>query len=305
MLRPGRRLRRSHGDHQYANADLHLPADRFRGEPAGRGQRSARYCRGPGQQRGDPLRGVSRAGDRAGPSGRAGDFVSPAYFSRYSLFCCTFPCNNGVIAGYRSNRIWKEQPMSQELIGACGSAVGTSDYFQRINQGTIFAPFMPSQDGYQYSSALGQLCSRCAAVIDEIYSDLQGVASSIQKLSQEYRDNLTKLISNLEEAASFLAPAYTSTSGRLSLLARSESSEENSIFGIGGLDIGSLSYMQSKCCGIFSSAFADLLSSITQTLVSDLLGVAEQIATDIETGVSLHHYIRDENGEAQMLQYRS
>ena len=55
--------------------------------------------------------------------------------------------------------------MSQELVGSCGAVVGSSDYFQKINQGAIFTPFMMSQDGYYYSLAVGQLCSRCAAVI--------------------------------------------------------------------------------------------------------------------------------------------
>lgn len=79
--------------------------------------------------------------------------------------------------------------MSQELMGTCGAAVGSREYFHLLNQGKIFAPFM-SQDGYQYSSAIGQLSSRCSAIIDEIYYDLQNISGNIARLSPEHKDNL-------------------------------------------------------------------------------------------------------------------
>ena len=40
--------------------------------------------------------------------------------------------------------------MSQELIGSCGAVVGSGEYFHKINQTAIFAPFMTSSSGYQY-----------------------------------------------------------------------------------------------------------------------------------------------------------
>ena len=64
------------------------------------------------------------------------------------------------------------------------------------------------------------------------------------------------------------------------------------------MDIGSYSYMQSKCSGIFSSAFADPLASISQAITADLTTIAEQIASDVETGISQNYYIKDENGDA-------
>lgn len=187
--------------------------------------------------------------------------------------------------------------MSQELMGTCGAAVGSSEYFHLLNQGKIFAPFM-AQDGYQYSSAIGQLSSRCSAIIDEIYYDLQNIYGNIARLSPEHKDNLIKLITNLEVAASFMLPAYTSANSCIQLLSREESGEDESIMGIWGMDIGSYSYMQSKCSGIFSSAFADPLASISQAITADLTTIAEQIASDVETGISQNYYIKDENGDA-------
>ena len=187
--------------------------------------------------------------------------------------------------------------MSQELMGTCGAAVGSREYFHLINQGKIFAPFM-AQDGYQYSSAIGQLSSRCSAIIDEIYYDLQNIYGNIARLSPEHKDNLIKLITNLEVAASFMLPAYTSANSCIQLLSREESGEDESIMGIWGMDIGSYSYMQSKCSGIFSSAFADPLASISQAITADLTTIAEQIASDVETGISQNYYIKDENGDA-------
>mgnify|MGYP000062240542 CR=1 FL=1 len=55
--------------------------------------------------------------------------------------------------------------------------------------------------------------------------------------------------------------------------------------------------MQLKCSGIFSSSFADLLASISQAITVDLTTIAEQIASDVETGISQNYYIKDENGD--------
>lgn len=189
--------------------------------------------------------------------------------------------------------------MSQELVGSCGAVLGSSDYFQKINQGAIFTPFMTSQDGYYYSFAVGQLCSRCAAVIDEICSDLRNSASSLSRIPGDHRDNLEKLIANLEEASSFMSPAFTSAGECRALLTMAEVGGNNGeILSIWGVDIGSRSYMQSKCAPIFSSIFADPLASISQTIISDLSSVAEQIAADIDLGADQHYYVKDENGES-------
>lgn len=189
--------------------------------------------------------------------------------------------------------------MSQELVGSCGAVLGSSDYFQKINQGAIFTPFMTSQDGYYYSFAVGQLCSRCAAVIDEICSDLRSSVPSLSRIPGEHRDNLEKLIANLEETSSFMSPAFTSAGECRALLTMAEAGGDNGeILSIWGVDIGSRSYMQSKCSPIFSSTFSDPLASISQTIISDLSGVAEQIAADIDLGADQHYYVKDENGES-------
>lgn len=188
--------------------------------------------------------------------------------------------------------------MSQELVGACGAVVGSEDYFQRINQGTIVAPFMISSSGYQYYSAVGQLGARCVSVLDEIYSDLQSAGALLSELSPERKSNLHQFISNLDEAANFVSPAFTCASGCRSILEQGGSMMSSSIAGIWGTDIGSTSYMQSKCSPIFQSIFADPLASIVQTIVSDLTTIANQISADLNTGVSQHHYMTDENGDA-------
>lgn len=72
--------------------------------------------------------------------------------------------------------------MSQELVGNCGAIVGSDEYFQRINHGAIFAPFL---SGYQYSSAIGQLCSRCVSVMEEIYSDMRNAPTTVFALPED------------------------------------------------------------------------------------------------------------------------
>ena len=188
--------------------------------------------------------------------------------------------------------------MSQELVGSCGAIVGSSDYFHRLNQGAIFAPYMMS-DGYQYTTAVGQLCSRCVTVIDEIYSDVQSISSAFRELPSENRENLLKLIDNLEEAANFMFPTYTSAdSCRSDLISDREKVGYGGIDSIWGDDIGSSGYMQSKCSPIFSSMLSNPLDSIVQTIASDLNNIASQIAVDLDLGVSSHFYMRDENGDA-------
>lgn len=187
--------------------------------------------------------------------------------------------------------------MSQELVGACGAVVGSEDYFQRINQGTIVAPCMISSSGYQYYSAVGQLGARCVSVLDEIYSDLQSAGALLSELSPERKSNLHQFISNLDEAANFVSPAFTCASGCRSILEQGGSMMSSSIAGIWGTDIGSTSYMQSKCSPIFQSIFADPLASIVQAIVSDLTSVANQISADLDRGISQHHYMTDENGD--------
>lgn len=188
--------------------------------------------------------------------------------------------------------------MSQELIGACGAAVGSDEYFYRINQGTLLSRFLPTLSEYQYSVAFEQLSGQCAAVIDEIYSDLQNAAPIVPDLSPEHKENLIRLIGNLEETVLLYAPTYTNAGGCLQLLSIEELTEQGSILGIWGMDIGSYSYMQSKCSAIFPSSLIDPLTSISQMALSDLAGIADQIASDIDTGINQHHYIRDENGDA-------
>ncbi len=188
--------------------------------------------------------------------------------------------------------------MSQELIGGCGAIVGSGEYFQRINQNSIFASFLPSSSGYQYSAAIEQLCARCATVIDEIYADMQNAKSAVSKISDSQKENLLALIGNLEEAAGYFFPAFTCASGCRDMLEHYDSDGSEETLSIWSDDIGSDSYLQSKCSPIFKSIFSDPLSNISQRIRQDLYNIAEQIIADIDLGLHMHHYIRDDNGEA-------
>ena len=188
--------------------------------------------------------------------------------------------------------------MSQELIGGCGAIVGSGEYFQRINQNAIFAPFLPSFSGYQYSTAIEQLCAQCAAVIDEIYADMRNSKSALSKISDSQKGNLLALIGNLEEAAGFFFPAFTCASGCRDMLEHCDSGDEEEILSIWSDDIGSDSYLQSKCSPIFKTIFSNPLSNISQRIRQDLYNIAGQIIADIDLGLNMHHYVRDENGEA-------
>lgn len=188
--------------------------------------------------------------------------------------------------------------MSQELIGGCGAIVGSGEYFQRINQNAIFAPFLPSSSGYQYSTAIEHLCAQCAAVIDEIYADMRNSKSVLSKISDSQKENLLALIGNLEEAAGFFFPAFTCASGCRDMLEHCDSGDEEEILSIWSDDIGSDGYLQSKCSPIFKSIFSDPLSNISQRIRQDLYNIAGQIIADVDLGLNMHHYVRDENGEA-------
>ena len=188
--------------------------------------------------------------------------------------------------------------MSQELIGGCGVIVGSGEYFQRINQNAIFTPFLPSSSGYQYSTAIEQLCAQCAAVIDEIYADMRNSKSALSKISDSQKGNLLAVISNLDEAAGFFFPAFTCASGCRDMLEHCDSGDEEEILSIWSDDIGSDSYLQSKCSPIFKSIFSNPLSNISQRIRQDLYNIAGQITADIDLGLHMHHYVRDENGEA-------
>lgn len=188
--------------------------------------------------------------------------------------------------------------MSQELIGGCGAIVGSGEYFQRINQNAIFSPFLPSSSGYQYSTAIEQLCAQCAAVIDGIYTDMQNAKSALSKISDSQKGNLLALIGNLDEAAGFFFPAFTCASGCRDMLEHCDSEDEEETLSIWSDDIGSDSYLQSKCSPIFKSIFSDPLSNISQRIRQDLYNIAGQITADIDLGLHMHHYVRDENGEA-------
>lgn len=82
------------------------------------------------------------------------------------------------------------------------------------------------------------------------------------------------------------------------MLEHCNSGDEEAILSIWSDDIGSDSYLQSKCRPIFKSIFSDPLSNISQRIRQDLYNIAGQITADIDLGLHLHHYVRDENGDA-------
>lgn len=104
------------------------------------------------------------------------------------------------------------------------------------------------------------------------------------------------LVENLEEAAGCLSPAFTSASGCRDLILHSEPSGPTGILSIWSDDIGSDGYMQSKCSPIFRSILSNPLSNISQQIRQDLSEIAGQIFSDVEMGLHLHHYVRDDFG---------
>ena len=67
---------------------------------------------------------------------------------------------------------------------------------------------------------------------------------------------------------------------------------DSGIGSIWGHDIGSSSYIQSKCSPIYQSILADSFSNIRLTIISDLANIAQQIAADIDYGLDANHYMR-------------
>jgi len=60
--------------------------------------------------------------------------------------------------------------MSKEATGQMGAIVGSDAYWSKINSNTLFGSLMGSRTDYQ--AAIGQLGTKAAAAIEEIYEDL-------------------------------------------------------------------------------------------------------------------------------------
>lgn len=93
-------------------------------------------------------------------------------------------------------------------------------------------------------------------------------------------------------------PSYTCATACRAMLEIDEPESDSGIGSIWGRDIGSNSYIQSKCSPIYQSILADSFRNIRLTIISDLANIAQQIAADIDTGLDANLYMKEENGAA-------
>lgn len=127
---------------------------------------------------------------------------------------------------------------------------------------------------------------------------MRNAPTTVFALPEEQKENLRKTIANLDEAASFLFPAYTCATACRAMLEIDKPESDSRIGSIWGRDIGSNSYIQSKCSPIYQSILADSFSNIRLTIISDLANIAQQIAADIDYGLDANYYMKEENGAA-------
>jgi len=85
--------------------------------------------------------------------------------------------------------------MSKEATGQSGAKIGSSEYWSRINHTTMLGGLMGSKTSYQ--ATIGQLGTKAAAAIEEIYEDLSALGSKIRYLPSSDRNALAKQVEGL------------------------------------------------------------------------------------------------------------
>jgi len=85
--------------------------------------------------------------------------------------------------------------MSKEATGQMGAKIGSSEYWSAVNKNTLFGSLMGSQTDYQV--AIGQLGTKAAAAIEEIYEDLSNLGAKIRYLPSSDRNALAKQVEGL------------------------------------------------------------------------------------------------------------
>ena len=85
--------------------------------------------------------------------------------------------------------------MSKEATGQMGTIIGSDAYWSKINSNTLFGSLMGSRTDYQ--AAIGQLGTKAAAAIEEIYEDLSNLGAKIRYLPSSDRNALAKQVEGL------------------------------------------------------------------------------------------------------------
>jgi len=85
--------------------------------------------------------------------------------------------------------------MSKEATGQSGAKIGSSEYWSRANHTTMLGGLMGSKTSYQ--ATIGQLGTKAAAAIEEIYEDLSALGSKIRYLPSSDRNALAKQVEGL------------------------------------------------------------------------------------------------------------
>ena len=85
--------------------------------------------------------------------------------------------------------------MSKEATGQMGAKIGSSEYWSAVNKNTLFGSLMGSQTDYQ--ATIGQLGTKAAAAIEEIYEDLSDLGAKIRYLPSSDRNALAKQVEGL------------------------------------------------------------------------------------------------------------
>jgi len=85
--------------------------------------------------------------------------------------------------------------MSKEATGQMGVIIGSDSYWAKINNSTLFGSLMGSRTDYQ--AAIGQLGTKAAAAIEEIYEDLSKLGANIRYLPSSDRNALAKQVEGL------------------------------------------------------------------------------------------------------------
>ena len=85
--------------------------------------------------------------------------------------------------------------MSKEAVGQFSNKIGSSDYWSRLNHGTLLGRLMDSKTDYQ--ATLRSLGEKASKAINEIYEDLCNLGTQIRFLPSSDRNALVKQVEEL------------------------------------------------------------------------------------------------------------
>jgi len=85
--------------------------------------------------------------------------------------------------------------VSKEATGQMGAKIGSSEYWSVVNKNTLFGSLMGARTDYQ--ATIGQLGTKAAAAIEEVYEDLSDLGAKIRYLPSSDRNALAKQVEGL------------------------------------------------------------------------------------------------------------